>query len=308
MKDRYYSYKQFLLKHFGEPVLKLPIDAGFSCPNRDGTVGTGGCTYCLNEAFSPRYCSSEKDILQQIDEGIEFHRQRGRESNIYLAYFQSFSNTHAPLEKLQELYETALSHPKVKGLVIGTRPDCVDEEKLNYLKTLSQKHFISVEYGIESCYDRTLRRINRGHDFATAQRAVEQTAAKGLHTGAHFIIGLPGETVEDWLNGIELMNQLPLNSIKFHQLQIIRGTAMEQDFKEHPEEFPPLDMNSYIDLMVEMIKRLRPDISIERFAAEVPPKYLSANPWQLQRYDVILQRIRQRLEELDVWQGECFAQ
>ena len=308
MSDRYYSYKQFLLEHFGEPVLKLPVDAGFSCPNRDGTVGTGGCTYCLNEAFSPRYCSSEKNILQQIDEGIEFHRQRGRESNIYLAYFQSFSNTHAPLEKLQELYETALSHPKVKGLVIGTRPDCVDEEKLNYLKTLSQKHFISVEYGIESCYDRTLQRINRGHDFATAQRAVEQTASKGLHTGAHFIIGLPGETVEDWLNGIELMNQLPLNSIKFHQLQIIRGTAMEQDFKQHPEEFTPLDMNSYIDLMVEMIKRLRPDISIERFAAEVPPKYLSANPWQLQRYDVILQRIRQRLEELDVWQGECFAQ
>ena len=307
MSDRYYSYKQFLLEHFGETVLKLPIDAGFSCPNRDGTVGTGGCTYCLNEAFAPRYCSSEKDILQQIDEGIEFHRQRGRESNIYLAYFQSFSNTHAPLEKLQELYETALSHPKVKGLVIGTRPDCVDEEKINYLKTLSQKHFISVEYGIESCYDRTLQRINRGHDFATAQRAVEQTAAKGLHTGAHFIIGLPGETVEDWLNGIELMNQLPLNSIKFHQLQIIKGTAMEQDFKEHPEEFPPLDMNSYIDLMVEMIKRLRPDISIERFAAEVPPKYLSASPWQLQRYDVILQRIRQRLEELDVWQGECFA-
>ena len=308
MSDRYYSYKQFLLKHFGEPVLKLPVDTGFSCPNRDGTVGTGGCTYCLNEAFSPRYCSSEKNILQQIDEGIEFHRQRGRESNIYLAYFQSFSNTHAPLEKLRELYETALSHPKVKGLEIGTRPDCVDEEKLNYLKTLSQKHFISVEYGIESCYDRTLQRINRGHDFATAQRAVEQTASKGLHTGAHFIIGLPGETVEDWLNGIELMNQLPLNSIKFHQLQIIRGTAMEQDFKQHPEEFTPLDMNSYIDLMVEMIKRLRPDISIERFAAEVPPKYLSANPWQLQRYDVILQRIRQRLEELDVWQGECFAQ
>ena len=308
MSDRYYSYKQFLLEHFGEPVLKLPVDAGFSCPNRDGTVGTGGCTYCLNEAFSPRYCSSEKNILQQIDEGIEFHRQRGRESNIYLAYFQSFSNTHAPLEKLQELYETALSHLKVKGLVIGTRPDCVDKEKLNYLKTLSQKYFISVEYGIESCYDRTLQRINRGHDFATAQRAVEQTAAKGLHTGAHFIIGLPGETIEDWLKGIELMNQLPLNSVKFHQLQIIRGTAMEQDFKEHPEEFPPLDMNSYIDLMVEMIKRLRPDISIERFAAEVPPKYLSANPWQLQRYDVILQRIRQRLEELDVWQGECFAQ
>ena len=307
MSDRYYSYKQFLLKHFSEPVLKLPVDAGFSCPNRDGTVGTGGCTYCLNEAFSPRYCSSAKDILQQIDEGIEFHRQRGRTSNIYLAYFQSFSNTHAPLEKLQKLYETALSHPKVKGLVIGTRPDCVDEEKLDYLKALSQQHFISVEYGIESCYDRTLQRINRGHDFATTQRAVAQTAANGIHTGGHFIIGLPGETTEDWLTNILTINQMPLNSVKFHQLQIIKGTAMEQDFKEHPEEFQALDMNTYIDLMVEVIKRLRPDISIERFAAEVPPRYLSTNPWQLQRYDVILQRIRQRLEDLDIWQGKDFA-
>lgn len=308
MPDRYYSYKQFLLEHFGEAVLKLPVDAGFSCPNRDGTVGTGGCTYCLNEAFSPRYCSSEKDILRQIDEGIDFHRQRGRESNIYLAYFQSFSNTHAPLDKLREHYEAALSHPKVKGLVIGTRPDCVDEEKLDYLGALSQQHFISVEYGIESCYDQTLQRINRGHDFATSQRAVAQTAARGIHTGGHFIVGLPGETTADWLSSIQTINQMSLNSLKFHQLQIIKGTAMEMEFKEHPEDFQHLDMDTYIDLMVEMIKRLRPNISIERFAAEVPPKYLSSNPWQLQRYDVILQRIRQRLENLDVWQGKEFAQ
>ena len=308
MPDNYYSYKQFLQEQFGESALKLPIDAGFSCPNRDGTVGTGGCSYCLNEAFSPRYCSSEKDILQQIEDGIDFHRKRGRESNIYLAYFQSFSNTHAPLDKLRERYEAALSHPKVKGLVIGTRPDCVDEEKLDYLGALSQQHFISVEYGIESCYDQTLQRINRGHDFATAKQAVKQTAARGIHTGGHFIIGLPGETPEDWLNSIRLINPMPLNSIKFHQLQIIKGTAMEMEFKEHPEDFQHLDMDTYIDLMVEMIKRLRPNISIERFAAEVPPKYLSSNPWQLQRYDVILQRIRQRLENLDVWQGKEFAQ
>ena len=308
MSDRYYSYKQFLLEHFGEPVLKLPIDAGFSCPNRDGTVGTGGCTYCLNEAFSPRYCSSEKDILQQIDEGIEFHRQRGRESNIYLAYFQSFSNTHAPLEKLQELYETALSHPKVKGLVIGTRPDCVDEEKLDYLSTLNHKHFISVEYGIESCYDRTLQRINRGHDFATAEKAVRMTAEQGIHTGAHFIIGLPGETIEDWLNGIKLINPMPINSIKFHQLQIIKGTAMEQEFQKHPEDFCRLMMEEYTELMVDIIERLRTDIIIERFASEVPPKYLSVNPWKLQRYDVLLQHIRQRLKERNVCQGEIYMQ
>ena len=300
----YYSYKQFLTERFGEAVLKLPIDAGFSCPNRDGTVGTGGCTYCLNNAFVPRYCSSEKDILQQIEDGIVFHRQRGRESKSYLAYFQAFSNTHAPLDKLRELYETALSHPKIKGLIIGTRPDCVDVEKLNYLNTLNHEHFISIEYGIESCYDRTLQRINRGHDFATAQRAVEQTAAQGIHTGAHFIIGLPGETPDDWLNGIPLINRMPINSIKFHQLQILKGTVIEQEFQEHPEDFCSLNMEDYIDLMVNIIARLRADIAIERFAAEVPPKYLSNNPWKLQRYDVILQRIRQRLEERDVWQHQ----
>ena len=307
MSEHYYSYKQFLIEQFGKSVLKLPIDAGFSCPNRDGTVGTGGCSYCLNEAFTPRYCTSEKNILQQIEDGIEFHRQRGRESKIYLAYFQAFSNTHAPLDKLRELYEAALSHPKIKGLIIGTRPDCVNEEKLDYLNTLNQKHFISIEYGIESCYDRTLQRIKRGHDFATAQRAVAQTAARSIHTGAHFIIGLPGETVEDWLNSIQMINQMPINSIKFHQLQIIKGTAMEKEYLERPEDLHRFDMDSYIDLMVEIIKHLRPDIVIERFAAEVPPKYLSVNPWKLQRYDVILQKIRQRLEEQEAWQGDLWT-
>ncbi|MBO4655770.1 MAG: TIGR01212 family radical SAM protein [Bacteroidales bacterium] len=307
MEAHYYSYKQFLIDRFGESLLKLPIDAGFSCPNRDGTVGTGGCTYCLNNAFVPRYCSSEKDILQQIEDGIEFHRQRGRESRFYLAYFQAFSNTHASLDKLRELYETTLSNPKIKGLIIGTRPDCVDEDKLNYLKTLNHKQFISVEYGIESCYDRTLQRVNRGHDFATAEKAVRMTAERGIHTGAHFIIGLPGETADDWLNGIQLINQMPINSIKFHQLQIIKGTAMEREFQEHPEDFRRLNMEEYIDLMVDIIERLRADIVIERFAAEVPPKYLSSNPWKLQRYDVILQRIRQRLEARDVRQGDLLT-
>lgn len=296
MPDRYYSYKQFLLEHFGEAVLKLPVDAGFSCPNRDGTVGTGGCTYCLNDAFVPRYCSSEKDILQQIEDGIIFHQKRGRETNSYLAYFQSFSNTHASLERLKDLYETALSHPKVKGIIIGTRPDCIDKEKLDYIASLKQHGFVSIEYGIESCYDRTLRRINRGHDFATAQRALAQTATKGIHIGTHFIIGLPGETPEDWLKSIDSINKLPINSIKFHQLQLIKGTAMELDFQEHPEDFHRYSMDEYIELMVKTVKRLRSDIIIERFASEVPPKYLSANPWQLQRYDVVLQKIRERLE------------
>lgn len=297
--DRCHTYKQFLIDRFGEPVLKLPIDAGFSCPNRDGTVGTGGCSYCLNSAFVPRYCSSEKDILQQINDGIEFHRQRGRESNGYLAYFQAYSNTHAPLAQLRKLYETALSHPKIKGLIIGTRPDCVDNEKLDYIASLRQQTFISIEYGIESCHDHTLQRINRGHDLATAQRAVDQTASRGIHTGAHFIIGLPGETPVDWLNGIPLINRMPINSIKFHQLQIIKGTAMEHEFQEHPEDFHRYSMDEYIELMVETIKRLRSNIVIERFASEVPPKYLSASPWKLQRYDVVLRKIREKVKKIE---------
>jgi hypothetical protein len=172
----------------------------------------------------------------------------------------------------------------------------VDEEKLNYLNTLNHEHFISIEYGIESCYDRTLQRINRGHDFATSTRAVQMTADRGIHTGAHFIIGLPGETPEDWLNSIQIINKMPLNSIKFHQLQIIKETAMEQEFQEHPEDFHRYSMDEYIDLMVETVKRLRKDIVIERFASEVPPKYLSTNPWKLQRYDIILQKIRERVD------------
>ncbi len=305
VQNGYYSYKQFLLERFGEPVLKLPIDAGFSCPNRDGTIGTGGCTYCLNSAFVPRYCSSEKNIFQQIDDGIAFHRQRGREANIFLAYFQAFSNTHASLAKLQELYEAALLHPQVKGLVIGTRPDCIDETKLNYIASLQQRAFVSIEYGIESCYDRTLQRILRGHDFATSQKAVELTASRGIHTGAHFIIGLPGESPADWLSAVNLINRLPLNSIKFHQLQIIKGTLMEQEFQEHPEDFHRYSMDEYVELMAATVARLRSDIAIERFASEVPPRYLSANPWNLQRYDVLLQRIRQRLEDNAIQQGQA---
>jgi hypothetical protein len=305
VRNGYYSYKQFLLERFGEPILKLPINAGFSCPNRDGTIGTGGCTYCLNSAFVPRYCSSEKNILQQIDDGIAFHRQRGREARIYLAYLQAFSNTHAPLTQLQELYEAALSHPQVKGLVIGTRPDCIDEAKLDYIDSLQQRAFISIEYGIESCYDRTLQRIHRGHDFACAQRAVEQTASRGIHTGAHFIVGLPGESPADWLSSIELINRLPLRSIKFHQLQIIRGTVMEQEYLSQPEDFHRYSMDEYVELMAATVARLRADIAIERFASEVPPHYLSANPWHLCRYNTLLQHIRQQLAKDAIQQGQA---
>lgn len=301
---RFNSYKNFLQKKFGTRVQKLTLDAGFTCPNRDGSVGTGGCSYCLNAAFNPSYCSPQKSVRQQLDEGMEFHRNRYRRADAYLAYFQAFSNTYAPLAQLREIYRPALENPLVKGIVVGTRPDCIDAEKLDFFAELQEHTFVSIEYGVEACSDETLRRINRGHDFATAQRAIEETAKRGIHCTGHFIYGLPGETPEQWLNDLKTINTLPINGIKFHQLQIINGTAMQREFAEKPTDFHIFTQDSYIDFIVQVTERLNPNFVIERFAGEVPPRYLFVNHWGLTRYDVVLQKIEQKLAENDTWQGK----
>lgn len=288
---------------YGERLQKLVIDAGFSCPNRDGTVGVGGCAYCDNAAFHPGYSTPGKSIAQQIDEGIEFHRRRYPKVTHYLAYFQAYSNTYAPLERLKALYGEALSHPSIVGLVIGTRPDCVDEEKLDYLASIADSHVIVVEYGIESCYDETLKRINRGHDFETARRAVEMTTSRGIDVGAHFILGLPGETREMLLDQCETISSLPLTSVKFHQLQIVKGTRMEKEYAARPEEFLRFGLDEYLDLVIDILERLRPDLCIERVAGEVPPRFVRETPWGLIRNDGILNLLDKRLEERDTWQG-----
>lgn len=291
---------------YGERLQKLVIDAGFTCPNRDGTVGYGGCSYCDNAAFHPGYSIPGKSLLQQIDEGIEFHHRRYPKVNHYLAYFQSYSNTYASLEKLETLYGEALSHPSVVGLVIGTRPDCVDEEKLDYLSSLAGEKVIVVEYGIESCYDKTLLRINRGHDFETARKAVEMTAERGIDVGAHFILGLPGESREMLLDQCSVISSLPLTSVKFHQLQIVKGTRMEKEYDNNPGEFLRLSLNDYLDLVIDILERLRPDLCIERVAGEVPPRFVRETPWGLIRNDGILRLLDKRLEERDTWQGKKY--
>ncbi|MBR5660368.1 MAG: TIGR01212 family radical SAM protein [Bacteroidales bacterium] len=290
---------------YGERLQKLVIDAGFSCPNRDGTLGTGGCSYCDNAAFHPGYSVPGKSLHQQIDEGIEFHRRRYPKVNHYLAYFQAYSNTYAPLERLRELYGEALSHPSVVGLVIGTRPDCIDEEKLDYLAGIQRKTIV-VEYGIESCYDETLRRINRGHDFECARKAVEMTAERGLDVGAHFILGLPGETRQMLLDQCAAISALPLTSVKFHQLQIVKGTRMEKEYAACPEDFLRLGLDDYLDLVIDILERLRPDLCIERVAGEVPPRFVSETPWGLIRNDGILRLLDHRLEERDTFQGRLY--
>lgn len=317
---RYNSFVGYFKRRYGERLQKIVLDAGFTCPNRDGKVGRGGCTYCDNAAFHPAYSTAGKSLHQQMDEGIEFHKVRYRTTEHYLAYFQSFSNTYAPLSRLRELYEEALGHPDVVGIVIGTRPDCVDEEKLDYLADLSQGKVLTgwsrsiasqvrtapiviVEYGVESCYDRTLLRINRGHDFETARRAITMTAERGLDVGAHFILGLPGESVQMMLDSCALINSLPLRSVKFHQLQIVKGTRMEKEYAECPEDFVRFSLEEYLDFFVDMLERLRPDLFIERFVGEVPPRFVNETPWGLIRNVELLRLLEQRLATRATWQG-----
>ena len=325
---RFNSYSNYFTKQFGGRVQKISIDAGFSCPNRDGKISTGGCTFCSNEAFNPSYCRPEKSIKQQIEEGIEFHQRRYRRANKYLAYFQPFSNTYKPLEELKKVYEQALEPidsrqhtaqrrndmdskalktPEIIGVVIGTRPDLVDEVLLQYLNEIQKTHYVMLEYGVESVYDETLKRVNRGHDFATAERAIHMTADHGIPCGAHFIFGLPDESKTMMLDAADVISQLPLTTVKFHQLQIFRGTKMAEEFLEHPEHFHLFDLEEYIDFVIDFAERLNPDIVIERFAGEVPPRFLVSEPWMKLRYDEVLSRIEKRMEGRNTWQGKEFV-
>jgi radical SAM protein (TIGR01212 family) len=304
---RFNAYSNYFRTIYGSRVQKVSIDAGFTCPNRDGTKGAGGCTYCNNDAFNPSYCQPEKSVSTQIGEGITFHKWRYSEAVSYLAYFQAYSNTYAPLDTLRRLYEEALSYPGVIGLIIGTRPDCIDDEKLNYLRDLSGKCYLAVEYGIESCYNKTLKRINRGHTFEEAVEAVEKTAAAGINTGAHFILGLPGETREEMFSQVNLISRLPLKTVKFHQLQIIRGTRMEKDFMEHPGDFELFTWEEYLSFFISFLERLNPAIVVERFTGEAPPRFLTGTGWGKKRADQIVNLIEKRLEELDTWQGRLYS-
>ena len=304
---RFNSYSNYFRVRFVARVQKLSIDAGFSCPNRDGTKGTGGCTYCNNDAFNPSYCVLEKSITTQLEDGVKFHKWRYRRAVSYLAYFQAFSNTYAPLEVLKKIYQEALDFPEVIGIVIGTRPDCIDDSKLDYLQQLSEKYYVSVEYGIESCYNKTLNRINRGHTFEAAAEAVEKTALRGINVGAHFIFGLPGESHNDMIAEAAIISKLPLTTVKFHQLQIIKGTVMEHEYENNPSDFELFTCDEYIDFFITFLEKLNPNIVVERFTSEVPPRFLSVGSWGKKRADQIVTMIENRMEERNTWQGRLYA-
>jgi hypothetical protein len=261
----------------------------------------------MNDAFNPSYCHPSKPVTRQLNEGIEFHLKRYRRADKYLAYFQAYSNTYAPLENLEKNFSEALAHPQVIGLVIGTRPDCIDDEKLLYLQKLSRKHYILVEYGLESCYDKTLEKINRGHTFGQSVEALEKTAASGLRSGAHIIFGLPGESRDEMLAEADILSHLPIHTLKFHQLQLIKGTKMAELYNKNSADFNLFSLDDYIEFITLFIGRLNPDIIIERFTGEVPPRFLAGPNWGLIRNDQVIRKMEKNLEEKNTWQGKHFS-
>lgn len=306
---RYNSRADQCKNLYGSRLQRVSIHAGFTCPNRDGTIGTGGCTYCDNRSFSPAYCHTNLSITQQIDTGLEFLKKRYQRTSKFIAYFQAYSNTYSDIGHLKELYQEALTHPEIFGIAIGTRPDCIDEDKLDFLAHLSKKHFVSIEYGIESCYNKTLLSINRGHTYEDSVAAIELSAVRGLHTGAHIMFGLPGETRSMMLDQAQILSGLPINAIKFRQLQIVKGTRMAEEFSQHPENFDLFSMEEYLDFVVKFIERLRPEIAIERLAGEVPPVFRTGSQgWGGLRSDQVAALIEKRMADLDTWQGRLFSQ
>lgn len=278
----YNDYGTWIRSKFPYKVQKISVDAGFSCPNRDGRIGSGGCIYCDNRTFNPAYCNSKHTIRQQLEEGKAFFARKYPEMK-YIAYFQAYTNTYAPVDVLRDMYEEALDVDGVVGIAVGTRPDCVSESLLDYLEELNRRTFVVVEYGIESANDDTLRRINRGHTFDRARQAVEQTARRGITTGGHIILGLPGEDAAESIRQAKSISELRLDILKIHQMQVIRGTRLAEMYARQP--FHVYSVEEYIGLITEYIQHLRPDIVLERFVSQSPKDLLIAPQWGLKNHE-----------------------
>jgi radical SAM protein (TIGR01212 family) len=278
------------------------VDAGFTCPNRDGTVASGGCIYCNNESFNPGYNDPTKSVRQQIDEGTEFLRRRYGVDK-FVVYFQPYSNTYGSLDKLQKLYEEALSLPEVIGLTIGTRPDCIDEAKISYLESLAQSYDITIEYGLESIYDDSLKRINRGHDYQSYLDAIEMTRGRSIRIGTHIILGFPWENVEQWMHEAEVLSEIDFDFLKIHQLHIVKNTVMERQYQHEP--FRLFTLSEYVDTIVKFLENLNPRIIIQRLAGEAPKPMLVAPKWGKRNSEVV-RFITNKLEENDTWQGKFY--
>jgi len=305
MQEPFKSYSKYIRETFGERIQKISVDAGFTCPNRDGTKGRGGCTYCNNDTFNPIYTSGKKSILQQLNEGIAFFEPKYKTQK-YLAYFQAYTNTYDNIEHLEQLYNEALSHPKVIGLVISTRPDTINTEIVDLLSELAKKHYLVVELGIESTKDKSLELINRCHTFQDTINAYNLLKNKNIHLGGHLIIGLQGEISSDFINHAKQVSDLPIEFLKLHQLQIIKGTKMAKQFAEAPDNFKLFTVDEYVDEVILILKNLKSDIILERFSSESPKDMLIAPHWGGLKNFEITDRIRNKMKKENLSQGMDF--
>lgn len=300
---RFHAYTDWLRQQHGGRLQKISIDAGFTCPNRDGRLDTGGCTFCNNAGFTPSYLRTQREIPAQIDTGVAFMRRRYPHARGFLAYFQSYSNTYAPLDVLRQRYQTALDHPDICGLVIGTRPDCLPDETLDYLETLGRRTFVELEIGIESCNDAVLFACHRGHDFACTRSAILRAARRHLFITGHLLLGLPLETRESLCENAEKLACLPIDALKFHQLQVVRGTQLAQQYRADPSSVPLMSPETYLDAVADMLERLPSHIKIQRLGSEVPPGLRLSPDWGM-RLSLFPARLTACLEARNTWQGK----
>lgn len=303
-EKKYNRYTEYQKAKYGERVQKVTVNAGFTCPNRDGTIAKGGCIYCNNDSFNPGYNDPKKTIRQQIEEGIEFLKRRYGHLRKFIVYFQPYSNTYAHLDTLKKYYEEALSHPEVVGLTIGTRPDCVNESKIAYLEELAKSYDITIEYGLESFSDETLKRINRGHDVKAYLDALELTKNRGIRICTHMIFGFPWENKVLWMETADRLSELDFNFLKIHQLHIVKNTALAEMHQK--EAFQFMNPKEYMELIVEFLERLNPEIVIQRLFGEAPPRTLLAPHWGIRNAQLV-QMLDEELEKKDSWQGKQFT-
>ena len=276
----YKDYASFLAERFDRKIQKLAVNAGFSCPNRDGTIGRGGCIYCTNVAFNPSYCDATLTVAQQLERGKAFYAHKYPDMD-YLAYFQAYSNTHAPVERLRTLYDEALSVDGVVGLVIATRPDCLGDDVLDLLEEFSKQTTLIVELGVETIHDVTLEAVNRCHKWTTAHDSIVKLDARGITVGVHLILGLPGETVEMMVQSVQEIVTLPVKLIKFHQMQVLKGTKLAQQWERGEVQLKQWNVEQYASLCARLLRLVPRHIAVERFVSQSPPSMLVSPRWNL---------------------------
>ncbi|MFO0966909.1 MAG: TIGR01212 family radical SAM protein [Gemmataceae bacterium] len=300
---RYRPFSRFLKERFGGRVYRVTVDAGFTCPNVDGSVAKGGCVYCDNRSFSPNRRLPRQTIRQQVERGIAILQERF-EAERFLAYFQAATNTYAPVEKLRRLYDEALEHPRVVGLAIGTRPDCVPEETLDLVEEYAQRMYVCLELGLQTMHDRSLDWMNRGHHVDAFLDAVERCRRRSFELCVHVILGLPGESSEDMLGTADLIAALPVHAVKIHNLHVVHDTPLEEMYLRGTVRM--LDREEYVELVCDFLERLPPRMVIQRLTGDAPPDYLVAPEWCRDKQG-LLRDIEAELERRDSWQGKRLA-